>query len=97
MKIKKLRHPIQPLVIDEHGVLRFKENKIIRFLMEKSGFDLNKLAIEKFSVEDREQLAQLIGYSHGGFSELSYASRRVKDKSWMRYEKRKKQEAENEN
>jgi hypothetical protein len=34
--------------------------------------DLNDLAIMDFSVEDREQFAQLIGYSLSGFGDLSY-------------------------
>jgi hypothetical protein len=35
---------------------------------------MNKLALMKFSDEDREQFAQLIGYSLSGFSELSYVT-----------------------
>jgi hypothetical protein len=35
---------------------------------------MNSLARMNFSNEDREQFAQLIGYSLSGFSELSYVS-----------------------
>jgi hypothetical protein len=35
------------------------------------------LACLPFSDEDREQFAQLIGYSLGGFGDLSYASDEV--------------------
>jgi hypothetical protein len=35
---------------------------------------MNHLACQKFSVEDREQFAQLVGYSLGGFGTLSYVS-----------------------
>ncbi len=69
-----MRHPIQPLAIDEKGVLRFKRNAIVSFLLDNGGFDMNKLAGMDFSNEDREQFAQLIGYSHSGFGELSYVS-----------------------
>ncbi len=33
---------------------------------------MNDLAMLNFSNEDRIQFAQLIGYSHSGFGELSY-------------------------
>jgi hypothetical protein len=65
---------LQPLVHDSQGVLRFKANAIVTFLLEAGPFDMNKLAVMKFSQEDREQFAQLIGYSLEGFGELSYVS-----------------------
>lgn len=67
-----MKHPIQPLELDEHGVIRFKLNAIVRFLLDEGPFDLNQLAGKSFSVEDHEQFAQLIGYSLSGFGELSY-------------------------
>jgi hypothetical protein len=68
------RHPIQPIVKDEHGVARFKANAIVRHLLDAGPFDMNTLAGMEFSREDREQFAQLIGYSLDGFGELSYVS-----------------------
>ena len=44
-------------------------------------FDLNKLASMPFDDEDREQFAQLIGYSLGGFSELDYVSDETYDRA----------------
>ena len=70
-------HPIQPLVTDEQGVIRFKSNAIVRHLLDAGGIDLNQIAILDFSREDREQFAQLIGYSHSGASDLSYMSNEV--------------------
>ncbi len=67
-----MKHPIQPLETDEAGTLRFKENKIIRWLLDTGKLDLNEIAMQGFPVEDQEQLAQLIGYSLNGFGELSY-------------------------
>jgi hypothetical protein len=69
-----MRHPIQPIEKDARGVLRFKPNKIVEHLLEHGGIDLNKLAVMDFSREDREQFAQLIGYSLSGFGSLSYVS-----------------------
>jgi hypothetical protein len=68
------KHPMQPVMIDKHGVARFKANAIVQFLLDKGPFDLNKLATMPFTNEDREQFAQLIGYSVGGYGELSYVS-----------------------
>lgn len=68
-----VKHPLQPLV-NKSGVIRFKTNYIVRYLLDAGPFDMNKLALLPFSDEDREQFAQLIGYSLSGFSELSYVS-----------------------
>lgn len=72
------KHPMQPIVIDEHGTPRFKANPIVRYLLDSGGIDLNKIAIMAgrglFSDEDQMQLAQLIGYSVGGYGDLSYVS-----------------------
>jgi hypothetical protein len=65
---------MQPLVKDEHGTIRFKENAIVQYLLKQGPFDMNHLACQRFSAEDREQFAQLIGYSLGGFGELGYVS-----------------------
>jgi hypothetical protein len=64
--------PMQPLSVDKHGTTRFKENSIVRHLLDHGGIDMNALAMLSFPVEDREQFAQLIGYSLSGFGELSY-------------------------
>ena len=69
-----MKHPIQPLETDEHGTLRFKENKIVRYILDEGGIDMNHLAEKKFPKEDRVQFAQLIGYSLCGFGDLSYVS-----------------------
>lgn len=75
--------PMQPLVIDAHGTLRFKENPIVRTLLDyatEHGYGLNEIALEQFDTEDQMQLAQLIGYSLSGYGTLSY----VTDESYGR-------------
>jgi len=67
------KHPIQPLAYDEKGVLRFKANAIVQYLLDNGGIDLNKIACLPFSKEDSQQFAQLIGYSLSGYSTLSYS------------------------
>ena len=70
------KHPIQPIVNDE-GTLRFKENRIVSYLLERGPLDMNRLAVMDFSDEDRLQFAQLIGYSLHGSSTLSYMTDEV--------------------
>lgn len=72
------KHPMQPIILDDDGVPRFQKNNIVRFLLDAGPFDMNQLAVMPFSRKDREQFAQLIGYSVSGFCELSY----VKDKAY---------------
>lgn len=76
-KKPKATHPIQPLEFDGHGVLRFKSNAIVRYLLDHGGIDMNDLARMDFPKEDREQFAQLIGYSHSGSGNLGYVSDEV--------------------
>ena len=65
------RHPDQPLI---EG--RFKANPIVQYLLDNGavGVDMNHLALMDFSDEDRQQFAQLIGYSLGGYGDLGYVS-----------------------
>jgi hypothetical protein len=67
------RHPMQPLVMDGN-VVRFKANAIVRLLLDTGKLNMNDLALIQFPAEDREQFAQLIGYSVSGYGELSYVS-----------------------
>lgn len=68
------KHPIQPLEKDKNGVVRFKSNAIVKHLLDHGGIDMNDIAHLEFSQEDREQFAQLIGYSHSGSGDLGYVS-----------------------
>jgi hypothetical protein len=76
---------MQPIVRDDKGVIRFRENAIVRHILDvasEHGANLNDIACRPFSTEDREQLAQLIGYSIGGYAELPY----VRDETYARAE-----------
>lgn len=64
-----MKHPMQKI---ENG--RFVENEIVRWILENGGLNLNDIAMRIFSQEDREQFAQLIGYSVSGWGSLSYVS-----------------------
>lgn len=71
------KHPRQPVITDGHGIKRFKQNAIVRELLDRAIaagiMDMNAIALMNFSDEDQQQFAQLIGYSVSGYSELSYA------------------------
>lgn len=73
------RHPMQPIVIADDGIIRFKRNRAVRFLLDEATAgrpcDLNRIAFQEFPREDMEQLAQLVGYSVSGFGDLSYAKK----------------------
>lgn len=71
-----MKHPSQPIQ-NKNGILRFKENAIVRHLLEhgrKHGCGLNEIACMNFPREDRIQLAQLIGYDLDSYGELSYVN-----------------------
>ncbi len=74
--------PLQPITKDDNGVLRFRENKIVSFLLKTSRYDLNQLICMPFTAEDWEQFSQLTGYSVSGFADLSY----VRDATFDRVE-----------
>lgn len=85
-KFAHLKHPIQPLALDEQDVLRFKSNAIVNWLVDRdtkrntvpgtsnSSGGMNAIAREDFSQNDLVQFAQLIGYSLSGFGTLSYVA-----------------------
>lgn len=66
--------PMQPVIVDDHGRVRFRRNKLVEYLLDHGRIDMNQLANVEFPREDREQFAQLIGYSIAGYHELSYVS-----------------------
>lgn len=57
---------MQPVVIDKHGVHRFKANPIVRYLLDHGRLDMNDIAVLPFDNEDRVHFHQLIGYSVSG-------------------------------
>lgn len=65
-------HPQQQLRNDDKGVLRFRQNTLIRRLVDELPGGLNTIARWDATTEDRSQLAQLIGYSVSGYYDLNY-------------------------
>lgn len=74
--------PMQPIGYDSHGIPRFRENRIVDWLLKKcqaDGFGLNTIARMhaqgEFDDAEMIQLSQLIGYSVSGYGDLSYVQR----------------------
>ena len=58
-------HPVQPVVKIE-GIFRFKENKVVQYLLEEGGLDLSDVvtfAERSRATADLAQFLQLIGSS----------------------------------
>ena len=83
---QKGKHPVQRLHKEKDGAIRFVKNDIVEFLLDNGGYDMNKLAMLAFDESDRQQFAQLIGYSLHGFSELSYVDDEVYERSSVQLE-----------
>lgn len=76
-KVRVPKHPMQPIVWDGRGVIRFKKNAAVDYILDNGGIDLNQIAMGKFTIEDREQFNQLIGYSVSGYGDLSFIRRKT--------------------
>lgn len=65
----------QPMYIAEDGLIRFKENHVVRHLLEKARVNTDEmLAKGNFSDEDKRQFMQLLGYTVKGYIELPYVT-----------------------
>lgn len=68
--------PNQPIHLDIHGVQRFTPNRMVQYLFDHGGLDMNDLikASLAWPDDERAHFAQLIGYSVDGWESLSYVS-----------------------
>lgn len=76
--------PRQSIILDEYGIMRFQENSIIAWLWKSGKLNMNEIASKDFSDADRRQLAQLLGYSVGGYQDLSYAENDISDEEYYK-------------
>ena len=69
-----MKHPIQPLIMDKHGVVRFMSNRLVKYMFDVTtdahGYDFTS----DYPASEREQLAQLIGVNLKLFQYLPYVS-----------------------
>lgn len=69
-----MKLPLQPLYRDAKGVIRFRGNAVVQWLVDSRIVNLNGILIENFPQADVEQFWQLLGYSIAGYAELSFVS-----------------------
>lgn len=67
--------PLQPIEYENDGVIRFRRNRIVRWLLDAGPFDMNQIAmLPGITPQEEAQFAALIGYSVSGWGDLSYVS-----------------------
>jgi len=80
------KQPMQPVEF-VGKVLRFRKNALVTHLLDHGGLTMNDLAVlPNISRADREQFAQLIGYSVSGFGDLPYVRKKTLRKADRRAE-----------
>ncbi len=91
------RHPTQPVVASMEGgheVYRFKRNEIVHKFYEMASegrkYDLNDVAMGRFTKEDRAQFDQLIGFSVSGWGGMQYVTDEDYDLAQKEVEKMEK-------
>ncbi len=68
------RVPVQPVVRGHDGVIRFRSNAIVRWLIDSQRVSLNEIAtLPNVPREDMAQFWQMLGYSVSGYGDLSFA------------------------
>jgi hypothetical protein len=79
--MKTGEQPMQPIEYDEHGVIRFRANAIVRRIIDENLVNLNNIAMwRNIPVEDREQFWQMLGYSVSGYGDMM----KQNDYGWVR-------------
>jgi hypothetical protein len=81
----EMTQPMQPLYLSANGNIRFRENVLVKYLIQHGNIDLDDLREVDCPQEDREQLAQLVGYSLDGYGKLSYVTDETYDVAHAMY------------
>ncbi|AUT62869.1 hypothetical protein [Paraburkholderia terrae] len=68
------KHPQQQVYIDDTGAPRFRQNAIVFHLLTHGSIRWDQILMMDFPLADREQIAQQMGYSVMGYSELHWIS-----------------------
>ncbi len=70
------KHPMQPLEFDKEGIIRFKQNAIVKFLIDQYSTQvLNYIYVSgDFPWEDYKQFVQLSGHRVSSCKDMKYAT-----------------------
>lgn len=83
-------YPMQPIIEDNHGIMRFEKNPIIDWLCTAKS-DMNEIAIfvQENNIDEKywRQIAQLVGYSVSGYGTLSYVDDESYDRAYAAADK----------
>lgn len=71
-KLSDLKHPRQPIGVDERGTVRFKPNAVLRWLVDNKHVNLNAIDPDDFPPGDVKQFWQLLGYSVSAWGSLDF-------------------------
>lgn len=63
------KQPMQPIEVAADGVVRFRANAVVKWLVDTGRIDLNEIGRQGFPLEDTMQFDQLTGYSVSGFGD----------------------------
>ena len=78
-----MKHPMQKQHIDDQGVKRFVENKLVSWLIDQLPGGLNSLSKQFYDgdhhEDDYDQILQLIGYSVSGIPYRDSAKYNITD------------------
>ena len=87
---------MQPIAPDSHGVARFRENDVIRWLVDVKGVNLNEVSrvaqTEEFDRYDVAQFWQMLGYSVSGYGDISFIPKSVVEKADSKVEEMRKKD-----
>ncbi|BAO89009.1 hypothetical protein [Caballeronia cordobensis] len=67
-------HPLQQVYVDDTGEPRFRANAIVQHLLTHGSIRWDQILRMDFSLADREQIAQMLGYSIERYNELHWIS-----------------------
>jgi hypothetical protein len=68
------KHPLQQVYIDYTGEPRFHANAIVQHLLTHGSIRWDQILMMDFSLADREQIAQQLGYTVERYNELHWIS-----------------------
>ena len=68
---------MQPIEKAADGVVRFKANAIVRWLIDTNRTNLNEITMQGFDADDMVQFWQQLGYSVSGYGDLSFIPKDV--------------------
>ena len=63
---------MRSIIKDSRGVIRFKANAIVNWIVSSGRLNLNDILLDEYSIEDIEEFWQLMGYSVSEYGELSF-------------------------